>query len=261
MNRLVLTKLLKNIVDLYIEDNFNYIYIVNALSNIENEEYDEDQNAYLQAELLTTLFSNFPYYKVLNELDNLVDYVIESTKGNCNLKKTCSILKNGCVGDMLPDIKRRVQTESMTHLQELLYMYKTSELNPDFVISRLKKNMLTPQILTSMDYAESIKYKQQIIPGIEFRKTTLRETISRANSNRKEAIRRNLEEYTIQNFTEKELEDFIQQITIIIKNCSIDDKNLLMDTIYDTLMLLFSKAVIAWQEKGEDENQLSLKFD
>lgn len=263
MNRLVLTKLLKNIVDLYVEDKFTYIYIINTLSNIENEEYDEDQNAYIQAELITTLFAKFPYYKILNELNNLGDYIIESTKCNSNFKNILGILKNGCLGDMVPDIKRRIQTEAMAHLQELLYVYKTSELNADFVISHLTKNMVIPKILTSMDYAESINYRQQVIPGIMFKRMTLRETISRANSNRKESIRRNLEEFTIENFTERELEDFMHQVTKIIEESNIADKDLLKSTIYEVFMLLFSKVVLVWEEKKAhvDYNQLSLKFE
>lgn len=124
MNRLTLTKLLKNIIDLYTEGKFTYIYIIDTFEKLTEEEFDEDKNAYLQAELISTLFQTFPYYRLLNDLNTLGDYIIESTKGNSNYKNVSKLLKNGCLGDMVPDIKRRVQTETMAHITELLYIYK-----------------------------------------------------------------------------------------------------------------------------------------
>lgn len=266
MNRMVLTKLLKNLIDLYVEDKFTCIYIVNAIDNLKEEEFDEDENAYAQAELIATLFSLFPYYRLLYDLNELGDYIIESTKNNLNSKSISKLLKNGCLGDMVPDIKRRVQTETMAHVMELIYLYKTSELSPENVIAHLTKNMYNPQVLTSMDYAEGFKYQQEEIPGIEIKKLSLRETISRANSNRKEAIRRNLEEYTIENFNEKELEEFTAKVIEIIDQSQLPDKDILKSTVYDCLISLFSKAVLTWDAKEEtsfqEKNfyQLSLEF-
>ena len=246
MNRLNLTTLLKDIINLYIEDKFTYIYIISTMNLIGNEENDENKNAYLQTELIATMFSQFPYYRLLSDLTDLGNYIIEVTQGNSNYKNIAKLLKNGCLAEMIPDIKRRVQTETMAHITTLLYIYKKSELKPDTVLNHLTKNMYDPNILTSMDYAESINYKQESIPGIEMKILSLREIISRANTNRKEAVRRNLEEYTIKNFDEKSLEDFIQQVINIIGQSSLSDKELLKDTISEILTALFAKSVIVW---------------
>ena len=261
MNRMVLTKILKNFIDLYIDDKFTYIYIINTLDNIENEEYDEDKNAYLQASLLSTLFSIFPYYRILNDLNDLGDYIIESTKANINFKAISRLLKNGCLGDMVPDIKRRAQTETLAHIMELIYMYKSGELNPNIVISHLTKNMFDSKILTSMDAAEIINYNQETIPGVELKNISLRENISRSNTNRKENIRRNLEEFVTDNYDEETLEKFIQEVINIIDQSSLSDKELLKNTIYESLISLFAKAVVAWENRpDEDVNQLSFTF-
>lgn len=260
MNRMVLTGLLKNIIDLYIEDKFTYIYIIETLDKIDEEELDEDKCAYLQADLIKTLFQQFPYYRLLSDLTDLVDYIIECTEGNPNFEEDTKLLKNGCLGDMLPDIKRRVMTETMAHITELLYMYKAGKLESDIVLEHLTKNMYDPNILTSMDSVENTNYKQEAMPWITIETMSLRETISKSNNNRKEKARKNLEEYTIENFNEKSLEDFIKKVIDIIDQSSLSDKELLKNTIYESLISLFSKSVIAWESKKEDSIQLSFTF-
>ncbi len=283
MNRMVLTKLLKDLIDLYIEDKFTYIWIIDTLFRVQKQEsdkkteYDEDRNYYIQAELIKNLFDLFPYYRLLSDLNDLGDYIMESTKANPNYKNISRILSNGCLGDMVPDIKRRIQTETMVHLNELLYIYNNGELTPDLVISHLTKNMFDSRVLTGMDTAESINYEQTLIPGFTANQTSLREMISRTNGNRKESVRRNLEEYTINNFDEISLENFIMQLLGIIDKSSLPDKDLLKGTIEETLMALYAKVSVVWFEKKEQaleeakeeairrekgENyQLSLTFD
>lgn len=289
MNRMVLTKLLKDLIDLYIEDKFTYIWIIDTLSKIPKKEankktkfdkkteYDEDRNYYIQAELIKNLFDLFPYYRLLSDLKDLGDYIMESTKANPNFKDISRILNNGCLGDMVPDIKRRIQTETMVHLNELLYIYINGELNPDFVINHLTKNMFDSRVLTGMDTAESINYEQTTMPGFTADQVSLREMISRTNGNRKESIRRNLEEYTINNFDEATLESFITQILGIIDNSSLPDKDLLKNTVEETLMALYTKVSVIWFDNKEqaikaakeealraqrgDNYQLSLTFD
>lgn len=260
MNRMVLTGLLKNIVDLYIEDNFIDIYIIKTLNSIVDEKYDEEKTAYLQAELIKTLFQQFPYYRLLNDLNDLVDYIIECAKEDPNFENTTKLLKDVCLEDMVPNIKRRVLTETMAHITELLYMYKAGKLESTIVLNQLTKNMYDPDILTSMDSAKNINYKQETIPGIKIKTTSLREIISKSNNNRKEKARKNLEEYTIESFNEKSLEDFIEQVITIIDQSSLSDKKLLKNTIYESLISLFSKSVIAWESKKEDSAQLSFTF-
>lgn len=277
MNRMVLTILLKNIIDLYIEGQFNYIYIIDILSKVSKEEYDADKNAYYQAELIKNLFDLFPYYRLLTDLNNLGDYIIESTKGNPNFKNISKLLKNGCLGDMVPDIERRIQTETMAHINELLYIYNSGNLTPDIIVNHLSRNMFDSRTLTGMDTAESINYKQTIIPGFEINQTSLREMISRTNGNRKESIRRNLEEYVVNNFDETTLENFIMMVIDAINNSSLPDKELLSSTINENLTALYAKASVIWFEKKEqakkeaeeeakrrergDNYQLSLTFD
>lgn len=193
MNRMVLTKLLKSIVDLYAEDKFTYSYIIETLNNIVDEEFDEDKSAYLQTEFVKNLFELFPYYRLLSDLNDLGDYIIECTKETPNFENISKLLKNGCLSDMIPNIKRRIQTETMAHITVLLYMYKTNELKPNIVLEQLTKNIYNPHILTSMDSAENINYKQETIPGISIKTMSLRETISKSNNNRKEKVRKNLE--------------------------------------------------------------------
>lgn len=261
MNRMVLTKLLKDLIDLYIADKFTYIYITDVLTNMQIVDYDEDQNAYLQAELMRTLFEHFPYYRLLHDLNDLGDYIIEITKGNPSFKSTSIILKNGCLGDIIPSIKRRIQTETMTHITELLYIYNHNGLTPELVLNRLTKNMYNSTLLTSMDAAENINYEQTTLPGIESKQSSLRDTISRSNSVRKDNIRRNMEEYTIKNFNEKTLEDFFTQVITIIDKSNLPDKDLLKAPIQDCLTNLFSRAVVIWDEKKEDTYQLSIEFN
>lgn len=105
MNRMVLTELINNIIDLYIEDKFNYIYLIDAFNNVLAEEYDENKNTYLEAKLITKLLSYFPYYRLEYELNYLLNQIIELTQGNSKLKSLTMILKNGCLGEMLPNIK------------------------------------------------------------------------------------------------------------------------------------------------------------
>lgn len=289
MNRMVLTKLLKDIIDLYIEDKFTYIWIIDTLSKIPKKEankktkfdkkteYDEDRNYYIQAELIKNLFDLFPYYRLLSDLKDLGDYIMESTKANPNFKNISKILNNGCLGDMVPDIKKRIQIETMVHLNELLYIYINGELTPDLVINHLTKNMFDSRVLTAMDTAESINYEQTTMPEFTRDQISLREMISRTYYNRKESVRRNLEEYTINNFDEASLEDFMMQVLNIIDNSSLPDKDLLKNTIDETLMDLYTKVSVIWFEKKEQalkeakeealraergENyQLSLTFD
>lgn len=260
MNRMVLTKLLKDIINLYIENKFTYVYIIDVFSKMQIEEYDEDQNAYYQAEVMRMIFEHIPYYRVLKELSDLGDYLIEVTKSNRAFKSTAVVLANGCLGDMIPDIKRRVLTETMTHITELLYIYNHNELTKELVINRLTKNMYNPILLTSMDTAENINYEQTTLPGLENKHVALRDTISRSNSNRKDRIRRNMEDYTIANFDEKNLEDFYTKVINFIEESELPDKDLLKEPITECLTNLFAKAVVAWDETPEDTNQLSLNF-
>lgn len=262
MNRMVLTELLNNIIDLYIEDKFNYIYLIDAFNNVLAEEYDENKNTYLEAKLITKLLSYFPYYRLEYELNYLLNQIIELTQGNSKLKSLTMILKNGCLGEMLPNIKRRVTMEAMAHLLELLRIYKTSKFDYK-TITMLTKNMIDSHFLNGMDLAVSFNYKQEVLSGIELKNQDLRESLSHLNYKRYKSLSCSLEGFIINNYNEESLNGFYLQLDKMIDTSSLDilDWYLLRKIVLEVLRPIMSKSIIIWnRENREDPNQLSFNL-
>lgn len=265
MNKLILINIMKEIISLHQknelnEDTFNYTinkFICNRPS--------DNEIAYKEATFISYLFENIPYYKLMITINSVL---ITLNKLNLTSKQKCiKDLIEAYLSELLPSITARLSTEINAHIQELITIfYQRNELPYQDTIKRLKRNIIKPSYLASVDTAEQIDYKQETIFNFELPKEeALRESISRSNFNKKS----NVERTTTKTFTKYYNEELYQKLIASLKEViyaySLEnelDSDYLKDEILSSLNNLHQKAKKKWEEtKPVDENQYTLKFN
>lgn len=264
MNKITLLKIIKNVLNLYLKNELNTETYDSIINNEKNSLLTEDSISYNEAEFISILFKKIPYYKIMTFIN---DIIIKLKSISITSKQKCiNDLIEAYLSDLFSSIYARIITEVNTHIGELLTLfYQHSELRYNDTIKRLTRNIINPNYLASMDTAKQIDYVQETIFDIEPKKEPLRETISRANFNKKNNVERTTLKTLTTYYDEKSYQELIEAIKMILLEYSKtneEDSNILKDELIGQLEILHIKAQKKWNEpKVIDENQLTLKLN
>ncbi len=264
MNKLILINIMKNIISLYLKNELNEETFSQVTNNLEKITATENEIAYNEASFISYLFENITYYKLMSSLNGLI---ITLNTLDINSKQKCiKDLIEAYLSDLLPIITGRLVTEINAHIQEIIILfYQRDNLPYQDTIKRLKRNIINPSYLASMDTAEQMTYTQETISNFALPKEeTLRESISRTNFNKKNSIERNTTKLFTNYFNEELYQKLIESLKELIYTYSLEnstDADLLKDELLPILYNLHQKAKKKWNEqKPIDENQLTLIF-
>ncbi len=263
MNRLMISRLLYRIVTLYKDNTLTETSCLLEIGNLEYEAYDEEKQAYVQTKFIYFLFANFPYYQILDHLNGMTEIVLKAAKKSYHYYALVKLFK-GCLEDILPTIKRRIQTEVMLHLLDYMRINTLeNQLTETDIVKNIEKNLCDPIILTSMDIADNYFYSQSTLPGIKIDQKSLREQISKANTGRKMKATDALQNWTNRSYNEQSLEAFMSKFYKILGSIPLPYKESCIKLMSSALDDLYTHSVIEWsknKEKEKDTYQLNLPF-
>lgn len=260
MNRLMLFNIFMGVLKHYIEtqevgiENFKKI-----VDSVPFEEYDEDKCAYVESLLVFYIFTNIPYYKIESTLDCIKKKLKISCSAYDKYNALSRIICDGCVAELMPSLKRRVETEVNMHILELagnfyregrLSSKKTIESEKD-AINRLAINICNTISLTGTSTAENLFYTQVNFLESPQSKKTLREDISRSNSRFACGVTDALRDNIVQYYDMNTLENFINLVDSQIKKSDLKDKELIYRLICQSLEKLIVISAKIWAEKEE----------
>ena len=258
MNRLNLISIFSQTVEIYLSKNeLDFNDFKNIVDNC-NDEYDENKVSYLEAKLVCNLFSRLPYYRVIPTLDTLTKQLVKMCGSKDNYNYYSVLLKNGLLAEMLPNIKRRVETENYRHILESLREYTQKQcLSQKHIEKVYSENILDPNILTGSQIADNINYQQINLFG-EAEVSDLKEAISRNNANYKETVTRALSNYLHKEYTPELFSLFVDELLLQIDNSSLDFKQDILKNIEEAIPSLFDMVTKLSMAKKDDEYQLTL---
>lgn len=259
MNKTYALKISQELIKQSIESELTLSDFKRIADSTKYETSDSDMEAYLKSEIIYYLFQNMEYYKIEYYLTAFCTYIVRlasSSDGYNILAKMIS----ASIRDMLVDVSRRVEIEVLSHLFDYFEMYYRSFL----LFEESSKMTITENIcnqarLSSLDIAENYRYDQDSLTPKE--KEKISEVVSKTNYNRKKRIRDKLRDYIVNNFNEKHLDSFTNELNKIIENLNLEkiEKEVLIDKYKEQIMKLYEYAVLNWMESEEkDYQQLTL---
>ncbi|MCH5166847.1 MAG: hypothetical protein J1F35_03050 [Erysipelotrichales bacterium] len=259
MNRLMLFYILNNVIENYTnEEDISAATFKKIVDSNTFEEYDEDKCAYTESLIMAKIFSKIPYYKVTSTLA----FISKKLVRNCQALDRYNILSKICVGcleDIMPSIKRRVETESMEHVLELCYYYYQNGSFDNYKIKeRLIKNICDPVSLFGTSVVENLNYSQNILFSQKETKDNLRDDISKSNAHYTRDVTVALRDKIVRCFDINTFEKFAEDIKVLICESDIEDKELLLETINSIIQKLYIFSISKWEDQVEDNYQLTL---
>lgn len=268
MNKLILLSIIVKALRLYQDNQLTSESYAKVIENTPFQVLKTDKTLYEETKLLCYIFETTPYYSISYYFCTFNEHLKAISKGNKDLENISDLIES-YLCDIFCNIDSRITTEINAHIYELAEIYHQSgELNYELTINRIKKQLIPPPYIVSMETAESIFYVQEKIPGFKTDEDNLREQVSKNNYRKKSNSERSLKRYIIKHFTEDSFEDFIIQLeNNLKKHRDEDNKNadMLLDYYKPPLRKLFSYAIVEWekikQKKEEEEiNQYKLTF-
>lgn len=264
MNKLAILKMIDKLINNKINNTLTSDTIEQICSKNEKIEFSTNILAYKETEFICHLFAILPYYKIKNFLDELIkdlkNYNLNNEKVKCNIKLIIAYLS-----DLMNNIKKRILTESYTHLYNLLkYYYLEENIDLKYFYHELK-NYYPPEVITNMDIAQNIFYHQETLPGIDIKEDdNLSDKISEYNYQMISNIEKRLKTFIKKFFKQNDLKNFKNNLNDIINNTrKISPKEKAL--VERNLILLIEKLnkelyANSNKKKKHPSNQITLKF-
>lgn len=267
MNKVKLLNIMQELISLYLrgelsEDAYEKIIIKFDLPNI-----TENIIAYRETEFLCFIFENIPYYQVLYSISSFLDVLKTFNPLDKNANILFGLIESYMI-DLLPCIIKRTNMETQTHIQRLLQdYYQNDKLDPARTINLLKRNMIDPPILTSMDTVDFFSYEQLSLDAAGEEKIVLREEISKSNFDKSYDVEKSLKRLITNYYNEDSLANFREELLLILKAYGETEEltsGLLIENIIFVLDAIKPVVYKAWEKRrnrqNDDPNQISLQF-
>lgn len=256
MNRLTFTIMLKKLIELYLNDGFNFDDFKAIVDNTKNVKFDENIVVLLETEILYSLFQIFPYYKVENELRHFMTYLTNTTVKNDNYYRNARMIRS-CLEDLIPTVKRIVIIAAQENLLKLINtFYNLDNFDSNMIIQSFLVNYSNPSIITGA-YVARDYFSQYEFSEIKKEPVNLREKVSKTRDNKNKSLNKELRVDVLKHYNEQSLETFITKIKEAITESSFEEKEELKYIVFSIVDNLYIYAVPKWQK---DDYQLTLKF-
>lgn len=262
MNRLVLIKIIEDIVKLHLKNNLtleNFNKVINKQKGIS---VNDDKIAYEEAKFTSFLFQNIPYYKILITFINIITN-LHHLETNPEQKFIISLIE-GYFSELTSNLNNRITTEYYAHIIELLFIfYQEKSFENHNIADKLVKNAIIPDILTSMDTANQINYHQETIEDFKIKEIALREKISRSNYNHKNRLENQIIKMLTKYYNESLYQEFLVSLNAFLERNAgkNSDFYLIKDDLNYYLTSFFNRVIEKWQTPFTDQQQLTLKLN
>ena len=201
MNRLKVLSIIKELIELYIQNNMNYQTSMLVIKNLKEEEFSEDLVAIKESEIISFILSCVPYYQI-----NLFLQKFLKSFNNLNLNKESDIalLVSPYLEELSVTINYRINTEVRAHIKELLnrYIYDY-EFESIHIAQILFCNIVLPENNVVCDNYDN---KQEKLFEI-IKEDTTRESISKNSYNERRKYLHQIKKILL-NIGEKSFENF-----------------------------------------------------
>lgn len=262
MNRVVLIKIIEDIVKLHLQNNLTIEEFTKVIDKHKGISINDDKIVYEEAKFTSFLFQNIPYYKILITFINIIANL---HRLEVNPEQKCIIsLVEGYLSELTPTLNNRITTEYYAHIMELLFIfYQERSFENHNIADKLIKNAIAPDILTSMDTANQIKYHQETIEAFQIKEITLREKISRSNYNHKNRLDNRIIKMLTKYYNEPLYQEFLTSLnTFLERNAGkVADFYFIKDDLNYYLNSFFKRIIEEWLNPPcTDSQQLTLKL-
>lgn len=201
MNRLKVLSIIKELIELYIQNNMNYQTSMLVIKNLKEEEFSEDLVAIKESEIISFILSCVPYYQI-----NLFFQKFLKSFNNLNLNKESDIalLVSPYIEELSVTINYRINTEVRAHIKELLnrYIYDY-EFESIHIAKILFCNIVLPENNVVCDNYDNNQEKLFEI----IKEDTTRESISKNSYNERRKYLHQIKKILL-NIGEKSFENF-----------------------------------------------------
>lgn len=262
MDRTMALNMSKEMIRKDLESPLTFEYFKEIVDNTKITSSTEDQEVYTKSTLICFLFDSLSYCEI-------EDYIMLF---GSNVKRMCASIDwyNGVarmiqasVYDLLVEISRRIETEVLLHLYDMLEIFlKYPELFSEKVTKYIDKNICDVNKLATLDVAEEYQYEQLGITGIVQKKERANEKFSKANYYRKDNIRKSIKKYILKNYNEESFGDFVKALDNVIDNLDISKEKIyqLKEKYKEVIESLYVYVSPIWldNQNKKDVNQLTL---
>lgn len=235
---------------------------IKSNKEIERESGNEGIEVYTKSSLIFFLFENLNYYEIEDYIQTFGTKIIKLCS-SYDWYNGLSKIINGALEELLVDISRRVEFETVAHLYDALETFLKRPEDFELKLKKsIHKNICNIGEVSTIDTAENYKYEQLTMPNVPQKKTQANEIFSRTNFFRKENIKKNIKKYVIKNYNEETFQAFINALNKVIEELNISRfaQTQLIDKYSDVIQKLYIAVGALWLEEQakRDVNQLTL---
>lgn len=267
MNKQILLAITQQALNLYLKNELTQESFHDCITKTPYERIETEKISYLETKFLYFVFETIPYYRICDFMFKFTQYLHTISKDNKDCSNIATLIES-YISDIFIHIDSRIATEINAHIYELAEIYYQCDLlDYDLTMKRLKRQLIPPYFIVSMESTENFGYTQEKLPGFKQDEEPLRERISKNNFNKKYNTERSLKRLIVKYYDSDKLESFITALENNIKAYQEENKNdanILFDHIKPALQKLFIYAIQEWEQqktKKEDiDGQIRLIF-
>lgn len=260
MNRVMGLKMSQELIKRDLKCPLSFADFKNIVDTSEQLPASKELEVLAKTELIYVLFSNFSYHKIELYLKNFSKSIVSL----CNSKDGYNLLSkiiSACLSDILLDVSRRVEIETMTHLLDLLETYPVF---PDLFQKKIEKyicsNICDTKSTSSLDLAESLKENQKIEQqSLSFifdysKKDDFNEIVSKNNYSKKDSLIKRLRKNVLKNYNEESITNFINDFNKIVDELNIpeNEKQIIVEKYGTIVIKLYTFAAPIWLNEQEN---------
>lgn len=271
MNRVMGLKMSQELIKRDLECPLTFNDFKNIVDTSEQLPASKELEVLAKTELIYVLFASLSYHKIESYLKNFSKSIVSL----CNSKDGYNALSkiiSACLSDILLDVSRRVEIETMTHLLDLIETYPVFyDIFKKKVEIYLCTNICDIKSTSSLDLAENLKESQNIeqqyfdFVSAKESKEDFNEIVSRNNYNKKDSLIKRLRKTVLKNYNEESITNFINDFNKIVYELSIDEseKQLIVEKYGAIIIKLYTFAAPIWlsEQENREYKQITLALE
>lgn len=247
MDRLFIITIINNYITTKEKD---LIKIINTTLN-NYDLYSQEEDWQKEIELLYNLFNQYPYYLLLNVIDQ-IKFQFQQISFNHPEYLKYAILINGYFLELVPTVKRRMETEVNGHLIYLLKKYyERDNKMPDNVKKILKTNLYSPELLVGYNLLKDEQYHQEQF--VSLTNQDMSEKISMNNYKRFSRSFKFLTDLVLKYYSSNDFDKFVIDLETIFINLNKEDSNtMIIDEIFFEQIAKINQSLSSYENKLEE---------